>query len=213
MSKYEQILTEIEEFIDNCKRQKLSGVNIIVNKEQLEEYISELRMKTPEEIRKYQRIINNKEAIMNDAQARAEDMLQQAREETSELISEHEIMQQAYVQAQNLVDDASAQAQQILDNAVNDANDIRMGAMQYTDDILENLQNIITHTMENVTMKYDAFMKSLNTSLDVVTANRNELYPKDEATENVEEQSENTEEAAEDTEFEDYTVDLNEYKN
>lgn len=188
MSKYEQILTEIEEFIDNCKRQKLSGVNIIVNKEQLEEYISELRMKTPEEIRKYQRIINNKEAIMNDAQARAEDMLQQAREETSELISEHEIMQQAYVQAQNLVDDASAQAQQILDNAVNDANDIRMGAMQYTDDILENLQNIITHTMENVTMKYDAFMKSLNTSLDVVTANRNELYPKDEATENVEEQ-------------------------
>ncbi len=213
MSKYEQILTEIEEFIDNCKRQKLSGVNIIVNKEQLEEYISELRMKTPEEIRKYQRIINNKEAIMNDAQARAEDMLQQAREETSELISEHEIMQQAYVQAQNLVDDASAQAQQILDNAVNDANDIRMGAMQYTDDILENLQNIITHTMENVTMKYDAFMKSLNTSLDVVTANRNELYPKDEATENVEEQPENTEEAAEDTEFEDYTVDLNEYKN
>lgn len=210
MSKYEQILTEIEEFIDNCKRQKLSGVNIIVNKEQLEEYISELRMKTPEEIRKYQRIINNKEAIMNDAQARAEDMLQQAREETSELISEHEIMQQAYVQAQNLVDDASAQAQQILDNAVNDANDIRMGAMQYTDDILENLQNIITHTMENVTMKYDAFMKSLNTSLDVVTANRNELYPKDEATENVEEQPENTEEAAEDTEFEDYTVDLNE---
>lgn len=213
MSKYEQILTEIEEFIDNCKRQKLSGVNIIVNKEQLEEYISELRMKTPEEIRKYQRIINNKEAIMNDAQARAEDMLQQAREETSGLISEHEIMQQAYVQAQNLVDDASAQAQQILDNAVNDANDIRMGAMQYTDDILENLQNIINHTMENVTMKYDAFMKSLNTSLDVVTANRNELYPKDEATENVEEQSENTEEAAEDTEFEDYTVDLNEYKN
>ena len=191
MSKYEQILTEIEEFIDNCKRQKLSGVNIIVNKEQLEEYISELRMKTPEEIRKYQRIINNKEAIMNDAQARAEDMLQQAREETSELISEHEIMQQAYVQAQNLVDDASAQAQQILDNAVNDANDIRMGAMQYTDDILENLQNIINHTMENVTMKYDAFMKSLNTSLDVVTANRNELYPKDEATENVEEQPEN----------------------
>lgn len=210
MSKYEQILTEIEEFIDNCKRQKLSGVNIIVNKEQLEEYISELRMKTPEEIRKYQRIINNKEAIMNDAQARAEDMLQQAREETSELISEHEIMQQAYVQAQNLVDDASAQAQQILDNAVNDANDIRMGAMQYTDDILENLQNIITHTMENVTMKYDAFMKSLNTSLDVVTANRNELYPKDEASENVEEQLENTEEAAEDTEFEDYTVDLSE---
>lgn len=211
MSKYEQILVEIEEFIDNCKRQKLSGANIVVNKEQLEEYISELRMKTPDEIRKYQRIISNRDAIINAAQAQAEDMIEQARHETTELISEHEIMQQAYVQAQNLVDDASAQAQQILDNAVNDANDIRMGAMQYTDDILANLQNIITHTMENVTIKYDGFMKSLNTSLEVVTANRNELYPQEETQTLEMETEDNMKEVTEDnpdTEFEDYTVDI-----
>lgn len=211
MSKYEQTLAEIEEFLDNCKRQKLSGTNIIVNKEQMEEYISELRMKTPEEIKKYQRIISNRDAILNAAQAQAEELLENARQETTELISEHEIMQQAYVQAQSLVDDASEQAQQILDSAVNDANDIRMGAMQYTDDILANLQNIITHTMENVTMKYDNFMKSLNTSLEVVTANRNELAPQeeqpaDEGTENAE--PEEDEGNNPDTEYEDYTVDL-----
>lgn len=211
MSKYEQTLAEIEEFLDNCKRQKLSGTNIIVNKEQMEEYISELRMKTPEEIKKYQRIISNRDAILNAAQAQAEELLENARQETTELISEHEIMQQAYVQAQSLVDDASEQAQQILDSAVNDANDIRMGAMQYTDDILANLQNIITHTMENVSMKYDNFMKSLNTSLEVVTANRNELVPQEEP--EASENRENTEEdktqgVIPDTEFEDYTVDL-----
>lgn len=211
MSKYEQTLAEIEEFLDNCKRQKLSGTNIIVNKEQIEEYISELRMKTPEEIKKYQRIISNRDAILNAAQAQAEELLENARQETTELISEHEIMQQAYVQAQSLVDDASEQAQQILDSAVNDANDIRMGAMQYTDDILANLQNIITHTMENITMKYDSFMKSLNTSLEVVTANRNELAPQEEPS--TEESTENAgaeeESSIPDTDFEDYTVDLN----
>lgn len=210
MSKYEQTLAEIEEFLDNCKRQKLSGTNIIVNKEQMEEYISELRMKTPEEIKKYQRIISNRDAILNAAQAQAEELLENARQETTELISEHEIMQQAYVQAQSLVDDASEQAQQILDSAVNDANDIRMGAMQYTDDILANLQNIITHTMENVTMKYDSFMKSLNTSLEVVTANRNELAPQEEQP--AEESMENAELEEDrnnpDTDYEDYTVDL-----
>ena len=211
MSKYEQTLAEIEEFLDNCKRQKLSGTNIIVNKEQMEEYISELRMKTPEEIKKYQRIISNRDAILNAAQAQAEELLENARQETTELISEHEIMQQAYVQAQSLVDDASEQAQQILDSAVNDANDIRMGAMQYTDDILANLQNIITHTMENVTMKYDNFMKSLNTSLEVVTANRNELAPQEEqpADEGMDSaELEEDEENNPDTEYEDYTVDL-----
>lgn len=208
MSKYEQTLAEIEEFLDNCKRQKLSGMNIIVNKEQIEEYISELRMKTPEEIKKYQRIISNRDAILNAAQAQAEEMLEQARQETSELISEHEIMQQAYVQAQGLVDDASQQAQQILDSAVNDANDIRMGAMQYTDEILANLQNIITHTMENVSMKYESFMKSMNTSLEVVIANRNELAPQEDAASEAAEEEIKDDLQNPDTEYEDYTVNL-----
>ena len=208
MSKYEQTLAEIEEFLDNCKRQKLSGMNIIVNKEQIEEYISELRMKTPEEIKKVQRIISNRDAILNAAQAQAEEMLEQARQETSELISEHEIMQQAYVQAQGLVDDASQQAQQILDSAVNDANDIRMGAMQYTDEILANLQNIITHTMENVSMKYESFMKSMNTSLEVVIANRNELAPQEDVAPEAAEEEIKDDLQNPDTEYEDYTVNL-----
>ena len=212
MSKYEQIIVEIEEFLDNCKRQKLSGNNIIVNKQQIEEYISELRMKAPEEIKKYQRIISNRDAILNAAQAQAEEMVENARIETEELVSEHEIMQQAYEAAQATVDEASIQAQQILDSAVNDANEIRMGAMQYTDDVLANLENIITHTMENVTLKYESFMKSLNTSLEVVVANRNELYPQE--TTEVEETTEQGVQYEEeftgnpDTEYEDYTVNL-----
>lgn len=216
MSKYEQTLAEIEDFLDSCKRQKLSGMNIIVNKEQMEEYISELRMKTPEEIKKYQRIISNRDAILNAAQAQAEEMVENARHETEDLISEHEIMQQAYIQAQELVDQASDQAQQIIDSAVNDANEIRMGAMQYTDDILANLQNIITHTMENVTMKYESFMKSLNTSLDVVVANRNELSPQEEPDEDTPQEvspeysEEDVTEDNPDTEYEDYTVNFDE---
>lgn len=212
MSKYEQIIVEIEEFLDNCKRQKLSGNNIIVNKQQLEEYISELRMKAPEEIKKYQRIISNRDAILNAAQAQAEEMVENAKIETEELVSEHEIMQQAYEAAQATVDEASVQAQQILDSAINDANEIRMGAMQYTDDVLANLENIITHTMENVTIKYESLMKSLNTSLEVVVANRNELYPQETTdVEDVTEQGSQYEEEIvgnPDTEYEDYTVKL-----
>ena len=177
MIKYEQTLSELEEFLDNCRKQKLSSTNIIVNKDQIDEYISELKMKTPEEIKKYQRIINNRDAILNAAQDKADEMIEQAKLETSELISEHEIMQQAYQQANAMVEEASAEAQQILDHAVNDANDIRMGAMQYTDEILANLQNIITHTMENITIKYESFMKSLNNSLEIVIANRLKPVP------------------------------------
>ena len=209
MIKYEQTLSELEEFLDNCRKQKLSSTNIIVNKDQIDEYISELKMKTPEEIKKYQRIINNRDAILNAAQDKADEMIEQAKLETSELISEHEIMQQAYQQANAMVEEASAEAQQILDHAVNDANDIRLGAMQYTDEILANLHNIITHSMENITIKYESFMKSLNNSLEIVIANRNELIPpqEEQSTEQVQTE-ENVQQDSNGTEFEDYTVDL-----
>lgn len=177
MSKIEQIITEIEEYIDNCRFQPLSNTKIVVNKEEIDELLAELRLKTPDEIKKYQRIIANRDSILKDAKSKADAMLHKAQEQTSELVSEHEIMQQAYAQANEIVAQATEQAQQIVDSATEDANAIRMGAMQYTDDVLANLQNVITHTMENITIKYDSFMKSLNSSLEVVTANRQELNP------------------------------------
>ena len=73
-------------------------------------------MKTPDEIKRYQKIIANKDAILADAQAKADGMIQEAQIQTNELVSEHEIMQQAYAQANEIVTAATAQAQQILDN-------------------------------------------------------------------------------------------------
>ena len=70
-SKIEQIIEEIEEYIDGCKPQTLSKTNIIVNKEEIEELLRELRMKTPEEIKRYQNVLANRDAILADAQAKA----------------------------------------------------------------------------------------------------------------------------------------------
>ena len=154
-SRIEQIIEEIEEYIDSCKFQPLSTSKIIVNKDQMDELLRELRMKTPDEIKRYQKIIANKDAILADAQAKADSMIAEAQIHTNELVSEHEIMQQAYAQANEIVTAATEQAQQILDNATNDANDIRIGAMQYTDDLLSNAESIIGHTLDSYTTKYD----------------------------------------------------------
>ena len=102
-SRMEQIIEEIEEYIDNCKYQPLSSTKIVVNKDELEELLTELKMKTPEEIKRYQKIISNKEAILADAQAKADAIIAQAQVQTSELVSEHQIMQQAYAQANEVV--------------------------------------------------------------------------------------------------------------
>lgn len=180
-SKIEQIIDEIEAYIDNCKNQPFSTEKIIVNKGELVEMLSELRLKTPEEIKKYQKMLNNKEAILNDARERADAMLQETTQHIEELVSEHEIMQQAYKQANDVVDEATNQAQQILDSATNDANNIRTGAIQYTDDCLANIQSILTSGMQELTNRYNQMMQALSMSLDMVNANRAELNGADES--------------------------------
>ena len=74
-SRIEQLIDEIEDYIDGCKYQPLSKTNIIVNKEEIDELLRELRMKTPDEIKRYQKIIANKEAILNDARSKAEALI------------------------------------------------------------------------------------------------------------------------------------------
>mgnify|MGYP003289963811 FL=1 len=176
-SRIEQIIEEIEEYIDSCNYQPLSKKNIVVNKEEMEELLRELRMKTPEEIKRYQKILANKEAILADAQAKAEAIVQQANFQLTEMISEQEIMKQAYAQANAVVEAATVQAQEILNNAAADANEIRMGAMQYTDSMLANMQSIIQNTMESYNSRYASLINSLNGYYEMISDNRAELAP------------------------------------
>ena len=174
-SRIEQIIEEIEEYVDSCKFQPLSTTKIILKKDQIDELLRELRMKTPDEIKRYQKIIANKDAILADAQSKADSMIEEAQIHTNELVSEHEIMQQAYAQANEIVTAATDQAQEILDNATNDANSIRIGAMQYADDLMANAESIIGHTLDSYTTKYDGLVNALQECYDMVRNNRSEL--------------------------------------
>ncbi len=166
-SKIEQLIEEIEDYIDGCKYQPLSKINIIVNKEEIDELLRELRNKT----------ISQREEILNKARERADKLIEDATAQTNQLINEHEIMQQAYAQAHEVVTLASEQAQQILDNAAIEANNVKDAAMQYLDDMLEHLDNLMTATMNTTSAHYESFMKSMASYHDVVTSNRAELHP------------------------------------
>ena len=168
MSTIEQLIGEIEEFIDGCKLQPFSSTKIIVDKAQLEELLVELRHRTPEEIKKYQKLLSNKEAIIADAKAHADAIISAANVQTNELINQHEIMQRAYTKANEIVAEATVQARDIINHANIEADNIRTGAISYTDEMLNSLQLIISHTMENTQSKFDSFMNSMKSSYDII---------------------------------------------
>ena len=72
MSRIEQVITEIEEFVNRCKTVTLSNSIIKVNKEEFVALLNELRQEIPEEVTQSQKVISNKESILLDAKDKAE---------------------------------------------------------------------------------------------------------------------------------------------
>ena len=109
--------------------------------------------------------------------------MKEATIQTNQLINEHEIMQQAYAQANEVVTMATRQAQEILDNATLEANNVRMSAMQYMDDMLANLENIIAASSQTAAADYETLLGNLNHYHEIIQSNRSELHPVEELVE------------------------------
>ncbi len=205
-SKIEQQIDQIEDFIDSCPYKTFSKTHIVVDKEELDALLEELRAKTPEVIRHYQRIINNKDAIISDAKRKAEEMINEATVHTNELVNEHEIMQQAYAQAQEIVRMATQQAQDILDKATIESNTIKASASQYMVDMLTRIEETTTSARNSLTTIFSGFHAEMSDYIDTVHQNRGELLAEDEENTDdlmpeVEEEQEEYDEGDDDSEF------------
>ena len=112
-SRIEQLIEDIYEFVESCRMQPLSSTKVIVPKDELYDLLDELRLRTPDEIKRYQKIIANRDAIIADAEEKAEAILAKTREQANEILNEHEIMQQAYYQANEMIMQASEEADRL----------------------------------------------------------------------------------------------------
>lgn len=176
-SRIEQLIDELEEYIESCKPTIRSSSKIIINKDEIDDLLRELRMKTPDEIKRYQKIISNKDAILNDAQAKAKALIEEATVHKNELISEHEIMQKAYEQANSIVAIAAKQAKDILDNATIEANELKTQASKYTEDRLAELNAIVLSAIETTAANYEKTMGALVQYRDLIQSNIRALHP------------------------------------
>lgn len=179
-SRMEQLIDEMEQYIASCKPQAFSKENIIVDRYHMEELLDELKRRTPEELKRYQKIMAQKDAILDDARSKAEALVNKATLQTNELVSEHEIMQQAHARAQEVETMARQKAQDLVDAAAAEANAMRMAAVQYTDELLANIENLLTHSIQTTSGQYENMLTSLNQYRDVVLNNRHELRGEDE---------------------------------
>lgn len=177
MSKLEHLIDEIEDYLDSCKFQALSKSSIIVDKRILDGKLKELRNLIPDEIKKYQTIINNKDAILDDARQKAHTLIDDAQVRRNELINENEVVRQAYDQAGAIVQSAAEQARDLLDEAQTEANGMKEAAVQYTDTLLANVEKTLQASIEASHEHLDSLVKDLQELKDTVKGNRAALVP------------------------------------
>ena len=171
----EEMISEIEIFIDNCKYQPLSSSKIVVPKDDLEQMLNELKLKLPNEIERCKKIMRNKEAILADARTRADSIITESVAEANKLVDQSQIVELANIRANEILDMARSQADQIVNEANADANEIRLGSMYYTKDKLTEVSNYINATLEAEKANYDNLIQSLQSNLDIVLNNTNEI--------------------------------------
>ena len=171
----EEMIDQIEIFIDNCKYQPLSQNKIIVHKDELESMIHELKLKLPGEIERCKKIMRNKEAILADARTRSDAIITESVNEANKLVDQHNITELANIRANEILEMARNQAQQIVDQANEEATEIRLGAMYYTKDKLSEIRDIFKRVHEVEKENYRVLIESLESDTYVVESNMSEM--------------------------------------
>ena len=133
-----EIIDMMEETIDNATVVPLSG-KIVVDKEDLLDYIQEMRLVFPDEVKEAKWVKEERERILAEAQTRSETMIKNAEEKVVQMIDEHEITKQAVEQANQMVNDAQTKAMEI-----------KTDCDQYADDILNDLEKRLDMLLRKV---------------------------------------------------------------
>lgn len=173
----EQCVDDIINFIDSCKPKIFSQVEIIVNKDEIDDLLRTLQDAIPDDIKKYHNITKNQNEIINDARQKANQMILEAENMKKQLVNENELMHEAYIQANELIQKAEADAVDIINKAQYEANSIKLAAIKYTDEMLKNLSILINNTVDESSIKFEEFIKSMKSYFDTINENRQELAP------------------------------------
>ena len=133
-----EIIDMMEETIDKAPVVPLSG-KILVDKEDLLDYIQEMRLVFPDEVKEAKWVKEERERILAEAQTRSETMVKNAEEKVVQMIDEHEITKEAVEHANQMVNDAQTKAMEI-----------KTDCDQYADDILNDIEKRLDMLLKKV---------------------------------------------------------------
>ncbi len=133
-----EIIEFMEETVDKAPTIPLSG-KILLDKEEILDYIQEMRLSYPDEVKEAKWVKEERERIISEAEARADSMVKTAETKMLQMVDENEITKQAQEYANSLVEEAKAQSSKLITDSD-----------QYADDILGDVERRLEMLLKKV---------------------------------------------------------------
>lgn len=133
-----QLIDRLEELFNDAKAVPFTH-NVVVDEDKMLELIDQMRIAIPEEVKKAQQVVAQRDRVMAQAQEEANRTIQIARDKADQLVQKDMISQEA-----------QRRADQILTQARAEAETIRADADNYVLDTLMQLQDQIAKMSNQV---------------------------------------------------------------
>ena len=134
------ILESIEDILEKSKGVPFSN-KVLVDKEEILEQISELRLKLPEELKQAKWIKEERQRILVEAQKEADDIVKEAENRIISMIDEHEITKKAYEKKAEIMETANEMSREISKGTKDYADNVLNGIEGALQDALKIIQN------------------------------------------------------------------------
>jgi regulator of protease activity HflC (stomatin/prohibitin superfamily) len=121
-----QLIDRLEELFNSSRPIPLTH-NVIVDEDKFLDIIDQMRITVPEEVKKAQQVFSQKDRVMAQAQEEANRTLQLAREKAEGLVDKEALVQDAQRRAGQIIDQARVEAENIKTGADQYALDALMG--------------------------------------------------------------------------------------
>ncbi len=118
-----EIINLMEENVEKAPTVPLSG-KILLDKEDILDYIQEMRLSYPDEVKEAKWVKEERQRILSEAEARADSMIKTAEAKMIQMVDENEITKQAQEYATKLVEDAKAQSSKLITDSDRYADDV-----------------------------------------------------------------------------------------
>lgn len=152
----DEIFEMMEELLDNSSAVPFSNKKMI-DCEQMRDYIDNVRLSLPQEIKKAKETQENKDVIIAEANKEAEEIkkkadlaVEAAKEKARELMSESEITRQAKEYAAKIIREAQEEADRIVAEATDKDAEIRKALSANVNGTLSEAQGILQKNLNDI---------------------------------------------------------------